>query len=111
MSGIQLVGRGGVVWAKKAAWLRNQPYTAVLPHDGQIQVRIHFGNVASAGKGKKGLDPETGLTPAAAEVTKRMPGYKAPNRLSRPYPSEIRHTFRIKSELEALARARGISVG
>jgi len=109
MSGVQLVAQGGVIWAKKGAWLRNQPYTAVIPHNGQIQVRIHFGDLASAAKGRRGLDPETGLPQAAAEIAKRMPGYKAPNRLSRPYPSEIRRTFRVKSELESLAKQRGIA--
>jgi len=107
--GVQLVRRGGVVWAKAGAWLRNQPFTAIFPHNGQIQGRLHFASLAHGGKGKKGLDPETGLPGAASEIAKRMPGYRAPARLSEPYPSEIRHTFRTEAELKRLAAARKIS--
>ena len=107
--GTQLVGRGGVVWAKKAAWLRNQPYTAVFPHDGQIQVRVKFGEIAAGAKGSKGLDPETGLTPAAAKVHREMKGYTAPARLAKEkYPSKLKRTFRTVKELKALAEKRKI---
>jgi hypothetical protein len=108
--GIQLVNRGGVVWAQKGAWLRNQPFTAVFPHNGQIQGRLHFASLAHAAKGKRGLDPETGLPGAASEIAKRMGGYRAPARLSKPYPSEIRKTFRTEADLKRLAAARKISV-
>lgn len=44
--GIQLVSRGDVVWAKKAAWFRNPPFTAMNPTAGQLDIRIRFGNTA-----------------------------------------------------------------
>jgi len=110
VSGIQLVGKGRVVWAKKPFWLRNPPYTVgPYAHDGQIEVRAQFGQIAHAAKGKKGLDPETGLTPAAAEVAKRMKGYKAPDRMApEAYPSKLRRTFATLRDLEAEMAKRGI---
>ena len=108
MEGTQLVSRGAVVWAKKAAWFRNQPYTAVYPHTGQIQVRLRFAEIASRAKGTKGLDPETGLPQAAALIYKEMSGYRAPDRIDpAKYPSKVRRTFRTAKELETLLRRRG----
>jgi hypothetical protein len=105
--GTQLVGRGEVTWAKKAAWLRNQPHTAVFPHNGQIETRIHFGELATGAKGMKGLDPATGLTPAAAKIMKEMKGYRAPSRLEEgKYPSKTQRTFRTVKELRKLLAKR-----
>jgi len=109
VSGVQIVRAGGMFWSKKPAFLRNVPYTAVSPHAGQIQTRIKFGKTASGAKGKKGF--ELGLPVAAAAVKKGMPGYTAPDRLSpENYPSRTRRTVHTLAELEAIAKAKGISV-
>ena len=110
-TGLQIVGKGRVTWAKKPFWLRNAPYTVgPWAHDGQIQVRLKFAEAARQAKGRKGLDPETGLPPAAAEVRRKLTGYRAPNRMDpATYPSKIRRTAYTAKDLEAIARARGIS--
>ena len=111
-TGLQLVGRGRVKWAKKAFWLRNAPYTVgPYAHDGQIEVRLKFAEAAHQAKGRKGLDPETGLPWAAAEVKRKLKGYRAPDRMSpEEYPSKIRRTAFTEEDLKAEAAKRGISV-
>ena len=111
-TGLQIVGRGRVTWAKKMFWLRNAPYTVgPWAHDGQIQVRLKFAEAAHQAKGRKGLDPETGLPPAAAEVKRKLTGYRAPNRMApEEYPSKIRRTAYTAKDLETIARRRGITV-
>jgi len=111
-TGIQLVTRGRVTWAKKAAWLRNPPYTVgPLAHDGQIEVRLAFAEAARQARGMKGLDPETGLPHAAAHVMRKLSGYMAPHRMDPArYPSKIRRTAYTASELESIARQRGLTV-
>jgi hypothetical protein len=109
--GLQIVSRGGVEWAEKPMWFRNVPYTAVHPTLGQLETRIHFGELASAAKGTKGLQtvttgPSAGkrLPGAAKTIAERMPGYRAPNRLEpTEYPSKLRRTLHTLEELRALA--------
>ena len=102
ISGIQLVTKP-VPWSKKPAYLRNQPYTAVTPHKGQIQTRVEFGKKARAHKGEKGK--KEGLPIIAYYIKKEFKGYKAPDRLSeKEYPSKIRHTFHTLEELEAMLK-------
>jgi len=108
-TGIQLVGRGRVSWAKKPFWLRNAPYTVgPYAHDGQIEVRLKFADAASKAKGKTGLAPD-GLPWAAHYVKEELEGYMAPDRMApEEYPSKIRHTAYTAEELEAIARKRGL---
>jgi len=105
VAGIQLV-TNPVPWSKKPAYLRNQPYTVVTPHAGQIEARLELARIARAHKGAKGFIE--GLPAIAYYVKKEMKNYKAPSRLSpENYPSRHRRTLRTASELEAMLRARG----
>jgi len=108
-TGIQLVGRGRVAWAKKSFWFRNAPYTVgPWAHDGQIQVRLTFADAAHRAKGRKGLAPD-GLPWAAHEVKTALTGYRASRAMSpEEYPSKIRRTAYTAEELESIARKRGI---
>ena len=102
-AGVQLVTRP-VPWSKKPAYLRNQPYTAVTPHKGQIQARVNFGEIAKRHKGEKGF--KEGLPIIAYHIKSEMKGYRAPDRLpEEAYPSKVRHTFRTLEELKAMIRA------
>jgi len=101
-TGMQLVTRP-VAWSKKAAYLRNQPYTAIVPHKGQIEARLNLARIASAHKGEKGF--KEGLPIIAYHVKSEMKGYRAPSRLAEEeYPSKHRRTFHTASELEALVK-------
>jgi len=109
--GIQLVSAGKMTWAKRAAFFRNQPYTAVAPHLGQVEVRIAFGEAASKAEGKTGLAPD-GLPWAAHYVREELTGYRAPDAMDpEDYPSKKKRTFRTLEDLyslrERLERARG----
>jgi len=102
VSGVQLVTRP-VAWSKKPAYLRNQPYTAVRPHKGQIEARINFGRIASKHKGEKGF--RDGLPVIAYYVKTEMKGYRAPSRLAEEeYPSKKRRTLHTVEELEAMLK-------
>ena len=102
ISGVQLVTKP-VAWSKKPAYLRNQPYTAVTPHKGQIETRINFGKIASKHKGETGF--RDGLPVIAYHIKTEMKGYRAPSRLSEEeYPSRKRRTLHTVEELEAMLR-------
>ena len=102
VSGIQLVAKP-VAWSKKPAYLRNQPYTAVRPHKGQIEGRVNFAEIASRHKGEKGF--KDGLPVIAYYIKKEMKGYRAPSRLSKEeYPSKARRTLHTAEELRAMLR-------
>ena len=94
--GVQLVTKGGVSWARKAAWLRCPPYTVgPWAHAGQLEVRIAFAEAAARARGKTGLVmTDIGpLPPAAAEVHNTLRGFRAPDAM-RPeeYPSKMQTT-------------------
>ena len=118
--GMQLVSRGGVTWAEKAAWFRNVPVTAVYPTLGQMEIRVMFGRTAAQAKGEKGLKTVTNsaskaygkqLPPAAARVANSLPGMMASRRLHpEEYPSKLRRTLHTVRELEEELRNRGITV-
>lgn len=72
-SGLQIVGAGRMTWSKKPVFLKNPPYTIESPSIPQIKARIAFGRAAQGGKGGRGLDPQTGLTSAAAAVSQAAP--------------------------------------
>lgn len=105
-SAMQMYGPGAMVWAKRGLILRNAPFTIENPHLGQIETRLHFASLAHAARGRVGLDPETGLPGAAAEIRKRMPGFRAPTRLPRPYPSQVKRTFHVEADLKRLYEAK-----
>jgi hypothetical protein len=118
--GMQIVSRGNVTWAEKATWFRNVPVTVVYPTEGQMEIRVLFGRIASKAKGEKGLKPVTNekskaygkqLPPAAARVANEMPGRKATRALApEEYPSKLRHTLHTIRELEEELKNRGIPV-
>jgi len=127
IGGLQLVSRGAVVWAKKSAWFRNAPYTVgPWAHTGQLEVRAQLAELAkeAARLGAEGIASAVGgkviqgkrgkliqlpdgrvLPPVAAFIAAKMKGYRAPSRLTPPYPSQLRrsaYTYeRIRAELEA----------
>jgi len=111
-TGVQLVSRGKVIWAKKPFWLRNPPYTVgPYAHNGQIEIRLWFAEVAKTAKGKKGLVmTDIGpLPPAAAAVHEKLKGVTAPDRMSpEEYPSKKRRTAYTYEELVKIAEKRGI---
>ena len=111
-TGMQLVGRGRVRWAKKPFWLRNAPYTVgPYAHDGQIEVRVAFASAAHQAKGMKGIDPETRLPWAAAHVKKKLKGYRAPHAMDpEKYPSKIQRTAFTEEDLKRELERRGLSV-
>ncbi|RLC33030.1 hypothetical protein DRH14_05465, partial [Candidatus Shapirobacteria bacterium] len=80
VAGIQLVTKP-VAWSKKPAYLRNQPYTAVTPHKGQIEARLKLASIARAHKGETGF--KEGLPIIAYYVKTEMKGYKAPHALAK----------------------------
>jgi len=119
--GMQIVSRGGVWWAEKAAWFRNTPITVLEPTDGQIQTRIRFGELAKEAK-EKGL---TGtrekpakserlgryFVGAAAYIADKMAGYRAPARKApEEYLSRTRRTYRTLDELKRKAIEEGIPI-
>ncbi|RLJ08615.1 MAG: hypothetical protein DRP12_00170 [Candidatus Aenigmatarchaeota archaeon] len=93
-----------VPWArKKLVVLRNQPYTVVSPHKGQIETRIHFAEIASKHKGEKGF--KDGLPIIAYYIREEMRGYSAPSRLPKKrYPSKERRTIHTVEELRSLLK-------
>jgi len=102
VAGIQLVTKP-VAWSKKPAYLRNQPYTAVTPHKGQIEARLKLASIARAHKGERGF--KEGLPIIAYYVKTEMKGYKAPSAMAKEaYPSRARRTFHTASELERLIK-------
>lgn len=103
---VQILGPGRMTWARKALILRNAPYTIESPTLGQIETRVEFGEAAKAARGKRGLDPETGLPGAASVTAKAMRGFHAPHRLDEAnYPSKARGSFHTLAELQAALRA------
>jgi len=102
VAGVQLVTRP-VAWSKKPAYLRNQPYTAISPHKGQIEARLKLASIAKAHKGERGF--KEGLPIIAYYVKTEMKDYRAPSALApENYPSRARRTFHTASELEAMVR-------
>jgi len=90
-------------WSKKPFYLRNPPYTILSPHEGQIQTRIHFGEIASKAKGSKGF--KDGLPAVAYAVKSEMKGWTAPARMAKEaYPSRARRTVHTLDELRAMLR-------
>jgi hypothetical protein len=114
-SAMQLVARGNMWWAKKAAWFRNVPYTAVYPTVGQLEVRVHFARLAKEAKsaGETGTRTKHVMSDrlkrefvgAAAYIADKMYGFKAPHAM-RPeeYPSRLRRTVHTAEELEQMLR-------
>jgi len=87
--GMQLVGRGNVVWAKKAAWFRNVPYTAAYPTKMQVAVRLALAEfMKTYGKGKKGI-VETDVGPLVAPAAELHNKKDEFDRLIREYASRL----------------------
>jgi hypothetical protein len=112
--GLQIVGKGNVWWAEKASWFRNVPVTAVYPTPGQIETRIHFGELARRAKetGQVGtrtspkLSSRLGryLVGSAAYIADNMAGFTASKRMApEQYPSKLRRTLRTLEELKAMS--------
>ena len=112
--GMQLVSKGNVWWAEKAAWFRNVPVTAVYPTPGQIEARIQFGELAREAKTKGETGTKTNpklskrlgkyLVGSAAYIADNMAGFRASKRMApEQYPSRLRRTLRTLEELKAMA--------
>jgi hypothetical protein len=115
--GMQIVGKGNVWWAEKAAWFRNVPVTAIYPTPGQIETRVHFGELArearergmTGTKQKPAKSERLGryFVGAAAYIADHMAGFRAPRAIPKEeYPSKLRKTYRTIEELRALLKAK-----
>ena len=93
-------------WSKKPMTIRNVPYTAVMPKPKQLAVRIAFGRIASQAKGKK----KTGFLPPAAELVAQARGRIAQAAAGVPSQRDTRRSYHTLSELEDMARQKGITV-
>jgi hypothetical protein len=119
--GMQIVSKGNVWWAEKAAWFRNVPVTALFPTEGQIQVRIKFGELAKEAKAKRltGTKDKPAKSErlgryfvgAAAYIADHMHGFRAPKALPKEaWESRLRRTARTLEDLKAEAARRGIPI-
>jgi hypothetical protein len=93
-------------WSKKPMTIRNVPYTAVMPKPKQLAVRIAFGKIASQAKGKK----KTGFLPPAAELVAQAKGRIAQAVAAIPSQRDAKRSYHSLSELETIARQKGITV-
>lgn len=102
---VQIYTPGGMFWSRKAVIVRNAPYTIDNPHLGQIQARIHFGEIARRHKGEKGF--REGLPIIAYHVKREMSGFRAPDSM-RPedYPSRKFRTVHTLEELKRMEREK-----
>jgi hypothetical protein len=112
--GLQLVRLGGLAkWVfRKPMIFRNPPYTVgPYAHDGQLEVRLKFAEVAHGAEGSKGIVyvDELGryLTAPAAHIYKAMKGYRAPSRLDpAKYPSKVHRTAYTEADLRKILEER-----
>ena len=113
LTGMQIVGKGNVRWAKKSAWFRNVPVTAVYPTVAQMEVRVAFANKAreAKAKGMTGTRANPAYSErlgrefvgAAAYIADNFYGFKSSNRKSpEEYPSRLRKTLHTADELQAI---------
>lgn len=91
--GMQLVGRGNVHWAEKAAWFRNVPITAVYPTPAQAEVRVRFGEMAKEAKAKGEINK------TSKRLGKWLPGAAA-------YIADNFYGFRTTKEHRVMPRKR-----
>ena len=114
--GMQLVSRGGVVWAKKAGWFRNVPYTAYEPTPMQMAVRIALGEfMREHGKGRTGVvETDIGPLPAPAAILHERKGdFNALKERwaatigARPKTAPAKRTVHTLEELKRMARRLG----
>ena len=101
----QFYAPGGMWWSKKGIIARKAPYTIDNPHPGQIETRIHFGEIARKYEGAKGF--VEGLPVVAWHIKDEMSGYKAPSRMDpKDYPSKKFHTVHTLEQLKAMLAAK-----
>jgi hypothetical protein len=109
--GLQIVEKGDVWWAEKAAWFRNVPWRAISPTLGQLETRVRFAVLAKEAKarGLTGTKDKPAVSArlgrafvgAAAYIADNMVGWRAPHRLEpERYPSRIRRTWATAAERE-----------
>ena len=106
---------GGMWWSKSPLIVKNAPHTIENPHEGQVDVRIKFGEIAKANKDKRGF--EDGLPVVAAAIKRELDKFKSPNSMHPDaYPSKRQRTIhtlddlrRIKEEMEARRMKAGIA--
>lgn len=89
--GMQIVSRGRVTWAEKAAWFRNVPVTAVYPTPAQAEVRVRFGEMAKEAKARGEINK------VSSRLGKWLPGAAA-------YIADHFHGFRATKERRVIAK-------
>lgn len=102
-SGLQIVGAGRMSWSRKHVFIKNPPYTIESPSIAQIRQRIKFGQAATGARGQRGLDPETGLPPAAA-ATHRGAAGSSGGLPPEQWPSRVQTGFHSMEQLAAMER-------
>ena len=114
--GLQLVSRGGIRWAKKAAFWRNAPYTAVEPTPLQLATRIALGEfMRQYGKGRTGVvETDIGPLPAPAAILhERKDEFNALKERwaatigARPKTTPSQRTYHNIEQLKQMARRMG----
>ena len=100
--GIQIIRP--VAWSKKALVLRNQPFTAVHPTVGQMDVRIKFGETAHSLKGTTGKI--NGIPAVAYKMGEAMRGFHASKIMSKEeYTRGTAHTVEQLRAMRAKMKA------
>jgi hypothetical protein len=86
---------------KTTTYLRAVPYTAFFPHNGQVEIRTLFAEVAEKAKGKEGLCSCHRLPWAAHYVLEETSGF----RVAHPTPPPMKEwEKRLTSVAEAFER-------
>ena len=87
-----------IILVRASKWHYHRPYVRAPPSHiwnpspAQLDVRIKFGEIAMKAKGKKGLEPITGLPWAAYYVKKYLKGYISPApRREKPLPKWLQN--------------------
>ena len=102
-TGIQIYSSGGMYWSKKPLIIRNVPYTAANPHAGQIETRIHFGEIASSTAGMP-------LMERLRTISERMRGYRAPSKMAESeYPSKRHGSYHTLEELKSMLEKKKVA--
>jgi len=87
---------------ERKIYQRAAPRTILFPMEGQLEIRMKFGELAKRAEGKKGLSP-LGIPWAAYFIKQGLKGYKAKRRIV--IPKTFQERLRKREELRRLTHA------